>query len=89
MSHTIIVTPETHVQKIENTRNECKRHCRIGKVKAKQPEGWWPDPLHGRDWQWSHIREFIHQWQFPRGIRLPPSPIDEAMRSPVTWGAYV
>lgn len=40
MSHTVIDTPETQGQKIENIRNECKRHCRIGRVKVKPHKGW-------------------------------------------------
>lgn len=44
MTHTVIVTPETQRRESENIRNECKRHCRIGKVKHKLPKGWTPDP---------------------------------------------
>lgn len=86
MIHTVIVTPETQRQKIENIRNECKRHCRIGKVKARLPKGWTPDPQPifrplppygvGIDSEWHR--------------RLFGSPIDEAARSPMTWsGGYV
>jgi len=51
MTHTTIVTPETQRINAENIRNECKRHCRIGKVRRKlasghgQIEVYWPTPL--------------------------------------------
>lgn len=44
MTHTTIVTPETQRREAENIRNECKRHCRIGKVRHKLPKGWVPAP---------------------------------------------
>lgn len=79
---TTIVTPETQRREAENIRNECKRHCRIGKVRHKLPKGWGPDP------------QPIFRPLPPYGVdmdgewhrRLFGSPIDEAVRAPMTWG---
>lgn len=72
MTHTTIVTPETQRREAENIRNECKRHCRIGKVKMKLTSGY-------------GLIEF--DMRSPDAIiRRLRSPIDEAVRAPMTWG---
>lgn len=64
--------PSAQRHEAENIRNECKRHCRIGKVKMKLTSGY-------------GLIEF--DMRSPDAIiRRLRSPIDETVRAPMTWG---
>lgn len=76
MTKTIIDTPEQARQKIENIRNECARHCRIGKVKMKLLAGY-------------GLIEFDVSTP-DKIIRRLRCPIDGEVRSSMPWsGGYV